>query len=252
MKKNWTMRLGVTLLALTLITSCFVGGTFAKYTTSGSGDDTARVAKFGVTVTATGSTFATEYTSGQPGYENVTVVKSGTADKVVAPGTYGQMTGIKITGQPEVAVKITYEATKFDLGENWVDENGNYYCPLIIHVRNSEEDDPTKKTTLDGLSYRSVEEFEAAVKQAVTEYSQICKPGTSLTSQDNINLTIDWAWAFDETGRQGALTTDKPETGTVTGAVQDNVKDTFLGDQAAEGKAATVSLEVTTTVTQID
>ena len=31
MKKNRTMRVAALLLALTLMTSCFVGGTFAKY-----------------------------------------------------------------------------------------------------------------------------------------------------------------------------------------------------------------------------
>ena len=43
-KKNWTLRAAVLMLALVLITSCFVGGTFAKYVTSGSGTDSARVA----------------------------------------------------------------------------------------------------------------------------------------------------------------------------------------------------------------
>ena len=60
-KKNWTMRAAVLMLVLVLITSCFVGGTFAKYVTSGSGTDSARVAKFGVTVTASGDLFAKEY-----------------------------------------------------------------------------------------------------------------------------------------------------------------------------------------------
>lgn len=238
MKKNWTMRVGVTLLALTLITSCFVGGTFAKYTTSGSGDDTARVAKFGVTVTATGSTFATEYKSGQPGYENVVVVKSGTTDKVVAPGTYGQMTGIRLSGTPEVAVRVSCEATKFDLGDNWVDAEGNYYCPLIIKIREGKNENiPT--TDLIGTKYDSADEFEAAVKEAIADYSVDYKPGTNLATVGADTLTIDWAWAF-ETGDDA------------TAKAANNVRDTYLGDQAAAGKAATVSLEVTTTVTQID
>lgn len=238
MKKNWTMRVGVTLLALTLITSCFVGGTFAKYTTSGNGSDTARVAKFGVTVTATGNTFATEYKSGQPGYENVSVVKSGTTDKVVAPGTYGQMTGIKLTGTPEVAVRVSCEATKFDLGENWKDAEGNYYCPLIIHVREGKTEG-VDTTVLYGTNYESVEAFETAVKDAIAEYSVDYAPGTNLGDKDADTLTIDWAWAF-ETGDDA------------TAKAANNVRDTYLGDQAAAGNAATVSLEVTTTVTQID
>lgn len=233
MGKHPAMRAGVVLMALALITSCFVGSTFAKYTTSDSGSDTARVAKFGVNIVVNGDTFATEYKSGQPGYEAATVVKSGTTDKVVAPGTYGRLTGVNITGQPEVAVKITYELTKFELGDNWKDSEGNYYCPLVIHVRKSQALDQTIKTTLDGLSYSSADEFEAAVKQAVTEYSQVCQPGMNLTSQDDKNLTIDWAWPFES-------------------KVENNVKDTYLGDQAADGNAATITLELTTTVTQID
>ena len=57
------MRVAGLLLALVLVTSCFVGGTFAKYVTSGGGTDHARVAKFGVTVKATGNDtmFATQY-----------------------------------------------------------------------------------------------------------------------------------------------------------------------------------------------
>lgn len=39
------MRAAVLMLALVLITSCFVGGTFAKYVTSGTGGDNAKVAK---------------------------------------------------------------------------------------------------------------------------------------------------------------------------------------------------------------
>ena len=42
MKKTKLMRAALLLLVLTLITSCFVGGTFAKYTTSAEGSDTAR------------------------------------------------------------------------------------------------------------------------------------------------------------------------------------------------------------------
>ena len=41
MKRNRWMRAGGLLVVLTLITSCFVGGTFAKYVTENEGMDTA-------------------------------------------------------------------------------------------------------------------------------------------------------------------------------------------------------------------
>ena len=50
-KNNPTMKIAAVLVALVLITSCFVGSTFAKYVTNGDLTGSARVAKFGVNVT---------------------------------------------------------------------------------------------------------------------------------------------------------------------------------------------------------
>ena len=69
------MRVAGLLLALVLVTSCFVGGTFAKYVTSGDSTDSARVAKFGVTVKANGTVFAEEYED--PAEKTVTVKSVG-------------------------------------------------------------------------------------------------------------------------------------------------------------------------------
>ena len=104
-KKNVLMRSAGVLLALVLVTSCFVGSTLAKYTVSESGFDTARVAKFGVNIEANGTMFAREYDEG-------TTVKSViSTDKVVAPGTSGEMVRMAISGTPEVAVNVQYAAT---------------------------------------------------------------------------------------------------------------------------------------------
>lgn len=232
MKKHYTMRAGVLLLVLTLITSCFVGGTFAKYTTNGKGEDSARVAKFGVTVTGVGqeanTMFAKEYGKDDPTYPNDSGSATGLTVKsdvkVVAPGTKGNMAAFTITGTPEVAVKVTYEATEFDLGENWKDSESNYYCPLEITVGT---------TTLKGTdtTYTSVEDFETAVKNAIAAYSKTYKPGTVLDNQTADNLAVSWAWNFEG---------------------NDDAKDTYLGDQAAANNAANISLKVTATVTQID
>ena len=58
MKKNRFIKLASGLLVLCLMTTCVIGATLAKYTTAGSGADTARVAKWGVTVSASGSLLA--------------------------------------------------------------------------------------------------------------------------------------------------------------------------------------------------
>lgn len=50
-KKNWIIRIAMIAIVLSVATACLVSGTFAKYTTTVSGGDSARVAKwvFGVT-----------------------------------------------------------------------------------------------------------------------------------------------------------------------------------------------------------
>ena len=61
MKKSKSMRAAGALLVATLLSTSAVSGTYAKYVTSDSGSDTARVAKFGVVVAASGSLFSETY-----------------------------------------------------------------------------------------------------------------------------------------------------------------------------------------------
>ncbi|MCD8363979.1 MAG: hypothetical protein LUC98_13670 [Lachnospiraceae bacterium] len=235
MKKNKLMRLASGLMVLTLLSTCAISGTYAKYVTSGSGSDSARVAKFGVEVTAASTMFSETYElhdSTQTGVGTHSVVSSATGEKLVAPGTSGDMADIEISGTPEVAVEVAYEAT-VDLGDNWVYNDGNsnaYYCPITITVNN---------TDYYGLDYSSASEFENAVKAAITGYSKSYEAIKDLSTVSGVSstddLAISWAWAFEGTD-------DK----------QTDAKDTYLGDQAADGSPATIEIDVTCTVTQID
>ena len=106
MKKNRTMRAAVLMLALTLITSCFVGSTFAKYTTGISGNDTARVANFGVTLAFNNypdAAFATSYDDGSNPSVKSTLNPS---NDVIAPGTAGTAFVLEVDGDPEVDVNV--------------------------------------------------------------------------------------------------------------------------------------------------
>lgn len=119
-KKNRTLRAAVLMLALVLITSCFVGGTFAKYVTSGEAGDNARVAKWGVSITAhdTGDVFAKEYDA-IAGQDNTVI--AGGEYKVIAPGTKKDNAAlVTLSGQPEVSVRVTYNAEHFRLTGKWV------------------------------------------------------------------------------------------------------------------------------------
>ena len=115
MKKNKAMRAASVLLVLTLVTSCFVSGTFAKYVTKAEGSQTARVAKFGVELTTFGEGFYANYLNAAGDNKgaleaigNVTVTSSN-GDKVVAPGTADSFQLFQMTfkeASPEVAVEV--------------------------------------------------------------------------------------------------------------------------------------------------
>ncbi len=235
-KKNWTLRAAVLMFALVLITSCFVGGTFAKYVTSGSGTDSARVAKFGVTVTASGDLFAKEYATDDQTVVGTIAKSVISTDKVVAPGTEsnGDFVAATVTGTPEVAVRVSYKLDTATLQlENWKDGDGKFYCPLVFKVKT-----PDGNTVISGMEFQTAEAMKAALVNAVAAYTKDYAPGTDLSGKAADTLAISWEWPF-ETGADA----DKPAN---------NVKDTFLGDEAAAGRAATVSLTLATTVTQID
>lgn len=117
MKKNRMMRLASALLVLTLLTTSIICGTFAKYVSSASASDTARAAKWGVTVKASGNLFESKYLNATnnnvatTSSSNITVEgKNDTASaEVVAPGTTNPKEGFtfSITGTPEVSSKVS-------------------------------------------------------------------------------------------------------------------------------------------------
>ena len=238
MKKTKLMRAALLLLVLTLITSCFVGGTFAKYVTSEKGSDTARVAKWGVTVTANGSTFAKDYDTDNADVARTiakSVVSSDTDKNVVAPGTKGDMVKMTLKGKPEVAVSVNY-AAEFDV-TGWTVDN-SFYCPLIITVSKQSGDGSTSNSIIMGRDFNSEEEFENAVKAEIAAHSDVYEAGTDLSAAEvkNKSLSVSWAWPFENTVDPNA---EYPQT---------NDNDTKLGNAGT----AQISLAITTTVTQID
>lgn len=105
-RKNSTLRIAGGLLALVMVTSCFVGGTFAKYTTAADATESARVAKFGVEVSISGGAFKTRYDADSATSIAETVVTSN-GDKLAAPGTQDEnAVTFTIKGAPETAVRV--------------------------------------------------------------------------------------------------------------------------------------------------
>ena len=253
MKKNWTMRVALLIVALALITSCFVSGTYAKYITSTSATDTARVAKFGVLLSANGGDlFATQYQKHDNTYTkgDYTVISSNT-DKVVAPGTSSADLDadvkFAITGTPEVAVR-----TVLEFGENLKEvvlPKGTY--------RDYTVSDPTATFTLSEDYYPVVFTLKqgtneiasgtlADIKEAVEAAGADYAPNTVLDAE----FVLSWEWVFEQT------------TGTGSDAQVNHLidqADTYLGNVAAgivdnvpTGVCTQIAYTVNITVTQID
>lgn len=218
--KNRLMKLASFLLAAVVLTTCAISGTFAKYVTTGGSSDSARVAKWGVVITANGATFATSYDD----TNDVKTVLSAEANldvNVVAPGTSGELVEVTLTGTPEVAFHVDYTSTLTLNG--WVDGEGNYYCPIVFVVNGAE---------FKGTGYRSAIEFQTAVTDAINAYSKDYAANQDLATESTVATPdVSWRWEFDS---------------------NDDVKDTALGNAAANGNAATILLAITTTITQID
>ena len=206
MRKSNTMRVALLLLALTLITSCFVGGTFAKYTTGAKIQETARVAKFGVDVTATNTDelfdfqYETDDTATYTGKMSVVAVDN---KNVVAPGTKGEVLGFGVTGKPEVAVKVTFKMNITDVYlkagtyddmtmRDYVnDADGTYakftlaedYHPLVFTLAKA-----------DGTVVKSG--TAAEVQDALNKLTAVYGPNTDLATAVG-SYTLTWKWAFD-------------------------------------------------------
>ena len=196
MKKNIAMRVAAFLFILTMISTCAFATTFAKYTTAESKTETARVAKWGVEVKLTTEDlfkkgYAADNTLAE---DDSSVVLSSTTDKVVAPGTGGNIT-LSIKGTPEVDASVVYNANLTLSG--W-DVNGAY-CPLVIKVNGAE--------FKIGASYSDTDAIEEAVVAAILALNTTVDANESV---DN-SITVTWEWAFDG----------------------DDDNDTILGDAAA-------------------
>ncbi|MBR2028540.1 MAG: hypothetical protein IKA10_06105 [Oscillospiraceae bacterium] len=226
MKKNKMMRLASGLLVAVLITTSTISGTFAKYVTEAEAGDTARVAKFGVVVTANGTLFDTTYVEeaedNVPGTQKpgaAITVESSNGDNLVAPGTKNEE-GITfaITGTPEVDVNVAvtvdnvkdiFLAQKTGLPNMTTGldtdtfDNGADYYPVKYTLTST-----VLGTMVNGGTMADVETALAAINNTY-------EANTNLATEVG-TLKLTWAWDFDDAG---AGTYDK--------------QDTLLGDLAA-------------------
>lgn len=235
MKKNVMMRVASALLVAVLLSTCAISGTFAKYVTADEGSDSARVAKWGVTIEADSfDMFAKQYDSETADFTGLSVEST---EDVFAPGTSGEFAAIAITGTPEVAVEVAVDPTVTVSG-NWT-VAGAFYCPIVVTVGD---------TAICGLACDDATDFADEIAAAIRGYSAQYAPNKDLTEITNgTNFDISWEWAFEDD--------DHAALGCECAAgAQTDIKDTALGDIAADPTAEALKIEigVKITVTQID
>lgn len=223
MKKTKLMRAALLLLVLTLITSCFVGGTFAKYTTSAEGSDTARVAKWGF---KDASVVLTDLFN--TNYNNVL-----STENVIAPGTKGNASfGFTYGGDnnataPEVAYTFKVSADESTCDPS-IKKNTNIKWSLDGAVV------PAAGSAVAG----SWDALLAAIKNLSGDpsgeetYAPGNLPGAFKTADGAYMHTVAWEWAFE----------------TANDATQDK-NDTDMGNA---NPLATVTLKITVSATQVD
>lgn len=259
-KKNWTMRAAVLMFALVLITSCFVGGTFAKYVTKGEGSEKARVAKFGVEITATdGSMFKTAYAADDTTTAGTITqtVESSNDDKLVAPGTKEDNTSeFSVKGKPEVAVKVDMAMT---VNKNVFLKTGSYkdytQAPYTGNFALAADYYPVKFTLTKGgvavVTNGKLEDVKTYLDGVSKEYAA----NTNLSDELG-EFKLSWKWDFTDAANDyvdkadtllGNLaadaakykTTGKYETGNFT-------------DIADADFSTNIEFKLSITVTQID
>lgn len=248
MKKNMFLRVASVLLVLTLLSTCAISGTFAKYVTTDSNTDTARVAKWGVTITANGTAFQNAYEFGtndpaaSAGLGAYSVVSSDSKN-VVAPGTSYNVANATIAGSPEVAVRVTYDST-ITIPDTWAVDGAPYF-PIVITVNDNTyalaASAETANVSGNNKTYATIDALKDAVENAIEGYSADYAAGTALSNQEAPN--VSWVWAFE-----GA-----------SNSIQTNDKDTKLAqamDAAAlttdEADDITFGIALSITISQLD
>jgi len=132
MKKNWFLRIGLISLVLALATTCLLGGTFAKYTTTVSGSDSIQVAKFAFKATDVDGIELENDGAEINLFANAKTDATGTVQTgMFAPGVYGTFsivldnTGsdvdVVINDDSEVAIELSAsDEAAFDLNTGFI------------------------------------------------------------------------------------------------------------------------------------
>lgn len=220
-------------ICLLVIMSMTLSGTVAKYVTSG-GDysDSARVAKWGVTI----DTYSDLVSSYEKDGIIVFQTRSGTQDNIIAPGTSGSLIAFEVQGEAEVSYAVDIENVDFSLGEGYkasskllVNERNEEieYFPIIIKFTKKDLKTSTETTvatygmkgTGANNEYDTVTDLVEAVKNAFeTDLHEDIAPGVDVHRM----YSVEWEWNYSADSDYQTREND-----TILGEALVNNKDSF-------------------------
>ena len=179
MEKNKTMKMVSITLLLVMIALVLVSGTYAKYTSSASGSDSAQVAKWAFNVGGTDittKTFTFSLFSTIKDSDGTSTEDDVATGKIIAPGTSGSF-DIELENKSEVSAKY---------GINFTITN--------------EENIPVKFST-DGKTWT---ESLANITADNT--------ATKLAQNETKTITVKWKWDYEDTNADTKEATDIADT----------------------------------------
>ena len=162
MKKNTMMRLAAVLLVVTLLTTCAISGTFAKYVSEATGTQTARVAEWDIQLDGAQMQYTNTLTVDlfETTYQNVA---SADEDKVIAPGTEG---GFDFTFKNDSEVNAEYTLT--------AEVEMTADIPVLFNI--------------GGEEWLTAEEFEDAIEAKKVALDMGAK----------VEVAVQWKWIFED------------------------------------------------------
>ena len=201
MKKNTKKIVAMLLVAVVAVGSYFVAGTYAKYTSSASGESTVRVAKWDFEVgtgankanittsnTFTFNLFDTINESDTTTAETDVVAANGT-DKLVAPGTGGSF-DIVLKNDSEVSAKygIVYTLTNTaNIPVEFSTDGGTTWTPTLTNII---ADDTNTKLTANGGTITKTVKWRWAHETGESPYTAGDTADTDLGKVGTATLTV--------------------------------------------------------------
>lgn len=191
MRKNRLFILGIFTVMVALVSLSLVSGTWAKYTSSVSGTDTATVAKWEVAYATDGQADVKGNVTNQTIVFNLFGTLEGesnveeTDGTLVAPGTKGSFKFI-VKNNSEVTAK----------------------CSIVLSV---DKEIAPIVYTFDGNEYETMADLSTAVNAQLS--------GTNMTWDSTKEVTIGWKWEFEVDDVADTTLGVTPISSTVTAAI---------------------------------